>query len=138
LLDAFLLILAPNFDILYVSEAISQHLGLSQVELCGNSLWAYVHPDDAPFIRAKILNNTGDLSVSLRMRSTLTKRRNRESPNCIVGYKVVNMEINANPCALLAFCQPHSVRVSNGTRISSESFVVTTDDALTIVYVDSQ
>ncbi len=31
---------------MYISETASVHLGLSQVELTGNSIYEYVHPAD--------------------------------------------------------------------------------------------
>ncbi|KAI2596128.1 SIM bHLH transcription factor 2, partial [Homo sapiens] len=32
--------------IMYISETASVHLGLSQVELTGNSIYEYIHPSD--------------------------------------------------------------------------------------------
>lgn len=37
---------SPNGKVMYISETASVHLGLSQVELIGNSLYDYVHQGD--------------------------------------------------------------------------------------------
>ncbi|XP_054163404.1 protein single-minded-like isoform X2 [Oppia nitens] len=45
-LDGFVFVVAPDGKIMYISETASVHLGLSQVELTGNSIFEYVHPAD--------------------------------------------------------------------------------------------
>ncbi|XP_014253982.1 single-minded homolog 2 isoform X3 [Cimex lectularius] len=45
-LDGFIFVVAPDGKIMYISETASVHLGLSQVELTGNSLFEYIHPND--------------------------------------------------------------------------------------------
>ncbi|XP_034939252.1 protein single-minded-like isoform X2 [Chelonus insularis] len=45
-LDGFIFVVAPDGKIMYISETASVHLGLSQVELTGNSIFEYVHPID--------------------------------------------------------------------------------------------
>uniref|UniRef100_A0A3Q3FXL7 Single-minded homolog 1-like n=1 Tax=Labrus bergylta TaxID=56723 RepID=A0A3Q3FXL7_9LABR len=45
-LDGFIFVVAPDGKIMYISETASVHLGLSQVELTGNSIYEYVHPAD--------------------------------------------------------------------------------------------
>ncbi|XP_078618035.1 single-minded homolog 2-like isoform X1 [Branchiostoma floridae x Branchiostoma japonicum] len=45
-LDGFLFVVAPDGKIMYISETASVHLGLSQVELTGNSIYEYIHPAD--------------------------------------------------------------------------------------------
>ncbi|TRY60843.1 hypothetical protein DNTS_026782 [Danionella cerebrum] len=45
-LDGFVFVVAPDGKILYISETASVHLGLSQVELTGNSIFEYIHPSD--------------------------------------------------------------------------------------------
>ncbi|PWA14602.1 hypothetical protein CCH79_00017628, partial [Gambusia affinis] len=45
-LDGFLFVVASDGKILYISETASVHLGLSQVELTGNSIFEYIHPSD--------------------------------------------------------------------------------------------
>ena len=45
-LDGFIFVLASDGKIMYISETASVHLGLSQVELTGNSIYEYIHPLD--------------------------------------------------------------------------------------------
>ncbi|VDM84150.1 unnamed protein product, partial [Strongylus vulgaris] len=40
------MVLDPDGDVLYVSETISIYLGLSQVDMTGNSISEYIHPED--------------------------------------------------------------------------------------------
>lgn len=46
-LDGFIFVVAPDGKIMYISETASTHLGLSQVELTGNSIYDYIHNYDA-------------------------------------------------------------------------------------------
>lgn len=45
-LDGFIFVVAPDGKIMYISETASTHLGLSQVELTGNSIYDYIHAAD--------------------------------------------------------------------------------------------
>ncbi|XP_041779422.1 protein single-minded-like [Anopheles merus] len=45
-LDGFIFVVAPDGKITYISETASVHLGLSQVELTGNSIYEYIHAYD--------------------------------------------------------------------------------------------
>ena len=45
-LDGFIFVLSSEGKIMYISETASVHLGLSQVELTGNTIFEYVHPLD--------------------------------------------------------------------------------------------
>ncbi|KAH8318810.1 hypothetical protein KR074_006580, partial [Drosophila pseudoananassae] len=45
-LDGFIFVVAPDGKIMYISETASVHLGLSQVELTGNSIFEYIHSYD--------------------------------------------------------------------------------------------
>ncbi|KAL3995481.1 PAS domain family protein [Acanthocheilonema viteae] len=56
-LDGFVLILDASGKMMYVSETASVHLGLSQVELIGSSIFDFLHRDDEPELRY-ILSNT--------------------------------------------------------------------------------
>ncbi|KAG7201772.1 hypothetical protein KM043_004492 [Ampulex compressa] len=45
-LDGFVFVVAPDGKIMYISETASVHLGLSQVELTGNSIFEYIYQSD--------------------------------------------------------------------------------------------
>lgn len=45
-LEGFIFVVAPDGKIMYISETVSTHLGLSNVELTGNSIYDYIHNYD--------------------------------------------------------------------------------------------
>lgn len=85
---------------MYISETASVHLGLSQVELTGNSIYEYVHPADHEEV-TQLLNMTPppyftpnqkqdieiERSFFIRMKCVLAKR-NAGLTNA--GYKVIH------------------------------------------------
>lgn len=98
-LDGFIFVVAPDGKIMYISETASVHLGLSQVELTGNSIFEYVHPADHDEMTA-VLTPTipvsgvpplhdyeTDRAFFIRMKCVLAKR-NAGLTNG--GYKVIH------------------------------------------------
>nr|XP_018671317.1 single-minded homolog 2 isoform X1 [Ciona intestinalis] len=51
-MDGFIFVLGADGKIMYMSETVSGHLGLSQVELTGNSIYEYIHPGDHDEMKA--------------------------------------------------------------------------------------
>ncbi|XP_020283743.1 single-minded homolog 2-like isoform X2 [Pseudomyrmex gracilis] len=106
-LDGFIFVVAPDGKIMYISETASVHLGLSQVELTGNSIFEYIYPDDRnemvsvlnlPQSPADIANFTfpppnsrGEIELEraflLRMKCILAKRN---AGLVTEGYKVIH------------------------------------------------
>uniref|UniRef100_A0A8D0GE12 Hypoxia inducible factor 3 subunit alpha n=1 Tax=Sphenodon punctatus TaxID=8508 RepID=A0A8D0GE12_SPHPU len=83
-LDGFLMVLTEEGDMIYLSENVNKHLGLSQLELIGHSVFDFIHPCDQEelqdvlsprqsFSKKKKEVKT-ERSFSLRMKSTLTSR----------------------------------------------------------------
>ncbi|KAL3276361.1 hypothetical protein HHI36_011744 [Cryptolaemus montrouzieri] len=98
-LDGFIFVVAPDGKIMYISETASVHLGLSQVELTGNSIYEYIHPSDHDEMTA-VLTPTmpppgtpplhdyeSDRAFFVRMKCVLAKR-NAGLTNG--GYKVIH------------------------------------------------
>nr|XP_967930.3 PREDICTED: single-minded homolog 1 isoform X4 [Tribolium castaneum] len=96
-LDGFIFVVAPDGKIMYISETASVHLGLSQVELTGNSIYEYIHPADHDEMTA-VLSPTipplasqqdyeSERAFFLRMKCVLAKR-NAGLTNG--GYKVIH------------------------------------------------
>jgi single-minded-like protein len=99
-LDGFLFVVDKDGKIMYISETASVHLGLSQVELTGNSIYEYVHPSDHDELH-QLLNMSPpahcvpnarheleiDRSFFIRMKCVLAKR-NAGLTNS--GYKVIH------------------------------------------------
>lgn len=103
-LDGFLFVVDKDGKIMYISETASVHLGLSQVELTGNSIYEYVHPADhdelnqllnlAPppqYLMQSVNKPPQDIEIEksffIRMKCVLAKR-NAGLTNA--GYKVIH------------------------------------------------
>lgn len=101
-LDGFIFVVAPDGKIMYISETASTHLGLSQVELTGNSIFDYIHQLDGPEMQEVLSlptytnftlpqpNSRGDIELEraffLRMKCVLAKRN---AGLTVQGYKVI-------------------------------------------------
>jgi single-minded-like protein len=83
---------------MYISETASTHLGLSQVELTGNSIYEYIHPIDheemaniltAPLPTYSPNNNEYEIERSffIRMKCILAKRNAGLTAS---GFKVIH------------------------------------------------
>uniref|UniRef100_A0A8C5Q1G8 SIM bHLH transcription factor 1 n=1 Tax=Leptobrachium leishanense TaxID=445787 RepID=A0A8C5Q1G8_9ANUR len=97
-LDGFIFVVAPDGKIMYISETASVHLGLSQVELTGNSIFEYIHPADhdemtavltahQPYHSHFVQEYEIERSFFLRMKCVLAKRN--AGLTC-GGYKVIH------------------------------------------------
>ncbi|XP_062322501.1 single-minded homolog 1-A [Osmerus eperlanus] len=97
-LDGFIFVVAPDGKIMYISETASVHLGLSQVELTGNSIFEYIHPADhdemtavltahQPYHSHCVQEYEMERSFFLRMKCVLAKRN--AGLTC-GGYKVIH------------------------------------------------
>ncbi|XP_028435219.1 single-minded homolog 1-A isoform X1 [Perca flavescens] len=97
-LDGFIFVVAPDGKIMYISETASVHLGLSQVELTGNSIYEYIHPADhdemtavltahQPYHSHFVHEYEMQRSFFLRMKCVLAKRN--AGLTC-GGYKVIH------------------------------------------------
>ncbi|XP_075263771.1 single-minded homolog 2-like, partial [Convolutriloba macropyga] len=53
-LDGFIMVVGEDCKLHYISENASSCLGLSQVEMLGNSLFDYTHPDDIPEVTKEL------------------------------------------------------------------------------------
>ncbi|XP_068600308.1 single-minded homolog 2-like [Brachionichthys hirsutus] len=97
-LDGFVFVVSSDGKIMYISETASVHLGLSQVELTGNSIFEYIHPADHEEMTAVLgvcrppyhqLSPEYEMERSffLRMKCVLAKRN--AGLTC-GGYKVIH------------------------------------------------
>nr|AII22158.1 hypoxia inducible factor [Nematostella vectensis] len=80
-LDGFVYVIAQDGQCLYISENVTYYLGLSQIEVTGNSLYKYVHPCDHEELANQLGAGSKRVDSSdhyksffLRMKSTLTSR----------------------------------------------------------------
>uniref|UniRef100_A0A1A9W571 Single-minded n=1 Tax=Glossina brevipalpis TaxID=37001 RepID=A0A1A9W571_9MUSC len=109
-LDGFIFVVAPDGKIMYISETASVHLGLSQVELTGNSIYEYIHNYDQDEMNAilslhphmyqnpdafinslQLVQSTNTIEIEktffLRMKCVLAKRNAGLTSS---GYKVIH------------------------------------------------
>ncbi|KAJ8410360.1 hypothetical protein AAFF_G00203410 [Aldrovandia affinis] len=83
-LEGFLMVLSEDGDMVYLSDNVSKSMGLSQLDLTGQSVFDITHPCDHEEIREMLVHRTGpskkgkepntDRSFFLRMKCTLTSR----------------------------------------------------------------
>ncbi|XP_059006810.1 hypoxia-inducible factor 3-alpha isoform X3 [Mustela lutreola] len=83
-LEGFVMVLTAEGDMAYLSENVSKHLGLSQLELIGHSIFDFIHPCDQEELQDALTPRQSlskkkpeaptERCFSLRMKSTLTGR----------------------------------------------------------------
>ncbi|XP_006142160.1 hypoxia-inducible factor 3-alpha [Tupaia chinensis] len=83
-LEGFIMVLTAEGDMAYLSENVSKHLGLSQLELIGHSIFDFIHPCDHEELQDALTPRQSlskkrpeaptERCLSLRMKSTLTSR----------------------------------------------------------------
>ncbi|XP_036914924.1 hypoxia-inducible factor 3-alpha isoform X2 [Sturnira hondurensis] len=83
-LEGFVMVLTAEGDMAYLSENVSKHLGLSQLELIGHSIFDFIHPCDQEELQDALVPQQSlskkkpgaptKRCFSLRMKSTLTNR----------------------------------------------------------------
>ncbi|XP_059058214.1 hypoxia-inducible factor 1-alpha-like [Achroia grisella] len=90
-LDGFLFVLSQQGDIVYCSENVADHLGVSQMEIMGQSVFEFSHPCDHDEIREALRSNgSGRRDFLLRLKCTLTsKGRNVHLKSA--SYKVIHI-----------------------------------------------
>ncbi|KAG6465636.1 hypothetical protein O3G_MSEX015284, partial [Manduca sexta] len=90
-LDGFVMVLSQQGDIVYCSENIADHLGVSQMEIMGQSVFEFSHLCDHEEIREALRpNGGGRRDLLLRLKCTLTsKGRNVHLKSA--SYKVIHI-----------------------------------------------
>ncbi|TRY92540.1 hypothetical protein DNTS_024547 [Danionella cerebrum] len=78
-LAGFILVMTEEGDMVFLSESVSKYIGITQLELLGQSVYEFVHPCDQEELRDLLstraggsMKKTTELSFFLRMKSTLT------------------------------------------------------------------
>ncbi|XP_049877924.1 hypoxia-inducible factor 1-alpha isoform X2 [Pectinophora gossypiella] len=90
-LDGFVLALSQQGDIVYCSENIADHLGVSQMEIMGQSVFEFSHPCDHEEIREALRpNGSGRRELLLRLKCTLTSK-GRSVHLKSASYKVIHV-----------------------------------------------
>ncbi|XP_015588167.1 hypoxia-inducible factor 1-alpha isoform X2 [Cephus cinctus] len=94
-LDGFMLVLSSNGDMVYLSENVSDYLGVSQMDMMGQSVYEYSHPCDHEELReclsVKPLENNEKhpCNFFLRLKCTLTNKGRKVNLKS-ASYKVIH------------------------------------------------
>ncbi|KAK7907076.1 hypothetical protein WMY93_015688 [Mugilogobius chulae] len=151
-LDGFVFVVASDGKILYISETASVHLGLSQVELTGNSIFDYIHPSDQDEVSAVLRLHQPlrtelklERSFFLRMKCVLAKRNAGLTTG---GYKVIHCSgyLKACPCGasrwrgLVLLAVGHSLPPSSVTEVPlhANMFMFRAGLDLRLMFLDSR
>ncbi|XP_013139203.1 PREDICTED: endothelial PAS domain-containing protein 1-like isoform X2 [Papilio polytes] len=89
-LDGFVLVLSQQGDIVYCSENIAEHLGVSQMEIMGQSVFELSHPCDHEEMREALRSGAGRRDMLLRLKCTLTSK-GRSVHLKSASYKVIHL-----------------------------------------------
>uniref|UniRef100_A0A4W6FTD9 Hypoxia inducible factor 1 subunit alpha, like n=1 Tax=Lates calcarifer TaxID=8187 RepID=A0A4W6FTD9_LATCA len=84
-LAGFVMVMTEEGDMIYLTENVSRHIGITQLELLGQSVYDFVHPCDQEELRDLLAPRPGlskklsteqqsERNFFLRMKSTLTNR----------------------------------------------------------------
>ncbi|XP_019748265.1 hypoxia inducible factor 1 subunit alpha, like isoform X3 [Hippocampus comes] len=83
-LSGFIVVITAEGDIIYLTDNVSKHIGIPQLELLGQSVYDFVHPCDQEELRDLLMHPVCSKKLSggqlrqmnffLRMKSTLTSR----------------------------------------------------------------
>ncbi|XP_068440961.1 hypoxia inducible factor 1 subunit alpha, like [Clinocottus analis] len=84
-LAGFIMVMTEEGDMIYLTENVSTHIGVPQLELLGQSIYDFVHPCDQEELRDLLIPRPGsrrkppaerpsERNFFLRMKSTLTSR----------------------------------------------------------------
>ncbi|XP_074535128.1 hypoxia inducible factor 1 subunit alpha, like [Halichoeres trimaculatus] len=84
-LAGFVLVMSEEGDMMYLTENVSKHIGITQLELLGQSIYDFVHPCDQEELRDLLAPRPGlskkplaeqssERNFFMRMKSTLTSR----------------------------------------------------------------
>ncbi|XP_066575008.1 hypoxia inducible factor 1 subunit alpha, like 2 isoform X2 [Amia ocellicauda] len=138
-LEGFLLLLSPSGQVVYISEGVSQHTGIPQMELIGQSVFEFIHPCDQEEIK-DILNfrqetrgkaEKQDCDFFTRVKCTLTsqgrtvhlKSASWKVLHCTGVAKVPQVTINNLPGYLILLCQPVPLPSASDASVNRHAFL---------------
>ncbi|XP_043226631.1 single-minded homolog 1-like [Amphibalanus amphitrite] len=156
-LEGFVFIVSSDGTVIYISETASVHLGLSQVELTGNSIYDYIHQADVEELAAVLGHTPGaddplqkfelERSFIVRMKCVLAKR-NAGLTN--LGYKAIHCSgyLKCAPSAsgcrraqtrgLVAVGHPLPSSAATEVRLHSSTFMFRASLDLKLIFLDSR
>ncbi|KAF7409899.1 hypothetical protein HZH68_004280 [Vespula germanica] len=94
-LNGFMLVLSNDGNMVYLSENVSEYLGVSQMDMMGQSVYEYSHPCDHDELRECLSskpiedNDKRSCSFFLRLKCTLTSKGRKVNLKS-ASYKVIH------------------------------------------------
>ncbi|CAG9864042.1 unnamed protein product [Phyllotreta striolata] len=91
-LEGFVMILSEDGDFIYLSENVSEYLGINQIDLMGQNIFEYSHPCDHDEIKEMLSGKCTEdnfKSIFIRMKCTLTTKGRSVTLKSAV-YKVIH------------------------------------------------
>ncbi|XP_075889610.1 endothelial PAS domain-containing protein 1 [Nelusetta ayraudi] len=79
-LQGFLMVLSSNGDMIFLSDNVSKHMGLTQTELMGHNIFEFTHPEDHEEIKSNLRLTADEVccgvkrDVVMRVKSALSHR----------------------------------------------------------------
>ncbi|XP_067102995.1 hypoxia inducible factor 1 subunit alpha, like isoform X2 [Osmerus mordax] len=81
-LAGFVMVMTEEGDMIYLSDSVSKHIGITQLEMIGQSVYDYIHPCDQEELRDLLTLRPGvskkrqqsERNFFLRIKSTMTTR----------------------------------------------------------------
>ncbi|XP_034050337.1 endothelial PAS domain-containing protein 1 isoform X1 [Thalassophryne amazonica] len=125
-LEGFVMVVSADGDIVFLSDNVSTHMGLTQTELMGHNIFEFTHPCDHEEVRNSLRLPAGvRTDLVMRIKSTLTQRG--RAPNLkSATWKVLHCQGCVKACAaspsvscLLMTCRPLPL---SHTLLSSHTF----------------
>ncbi|XP_008554125.1 hypoxia-inducible factor 1-alpha isoform X2 [Microplitis demolitor] len=130
-LDGFMLVLASNGDMVYLSENVSDYLGISQLDMMGQSVYDYSHPCDHDEIREFLSMKPKDITEKcscnffIRLKCTLTNKGKKVNLKS-ASYKVIHCTGRPMVTSDIAMngesCETSMIEDQNGNETEASQF----------------
>uniref|UniRef100_A0A8C1C2D2 Hypoxia inducible factor 1 subunit alpha, like n=1 Tax=Cyprinus carpio carpio TaxID=630221 RepID=A0A8C1C2D2_CYPCA len=158
-LAGFILVMTEEGDLVFLSESVSKYIGMTQLELLGQSVYEFVHPCDQEELRDILTTRPGvskkktekltEHNFFLRMKSTLThtgRTVNIKSANWKVLHCTGHMQTfsgddeNSPPAGsfLILLCEPIPHPSSVEFPLDSSTFLTRHNMDLTFTQCDGR
>ncbi|KAI7800836.1 hypoxia inducible factor 1 subunit alpha, like isoform X2 [Triplophysa rosa] len=156
-LAGFILVLTEEGDMVFLSDGVSKYIGITQLELLGQSVYEFVHPCDQEELRDILTSRPGltkknsdkltEFNFFLRMKSTLThtgrtvniKSANWKVLHCTGHIQTLSSEDESSPPAgsfLTLICEPIPHPSSVEFPLDSSTFLTRHNMDLTFTQCD--
>uniref|UniRef100_A0A673HTD0 SIM bHLH transcription factor 1b n=1 Tax=Sinocyclocheilus rhinocerous TaxID=307959 RepID=A0A673HTD0_9TELE len=140
-LDGFIFVVAADGKIMYISETASVHLGLSQVELTGNSIYEYVHPADHDEMTAVLTPQPSYHSHFIHGETLHTLNMERSfflRMKCVLAKRVIHCSGYLKPVGLVAVGHTLPPSAVTDIKLHSNMFMFRASLDMKLIFLDSR